>query len=254
LGWLAIDRYHYNEALKWVRKALSITSHDIETILLKGYIHLDRKDSNLAIDAFNQCINLQRDYGRALSFSGMAFYQLGRVDEAIARLEKAQRLGGDINTPHLLGCYYMAQNNHDKAEEVLREAANYPEIAFLADFSLGLLELLRGRENRAARQFRFSIEKCREILSQDKSLLVARVTLCKNYALLGKHDHCSELIDALRYYAAFDGSYAYDLAQIYAIMGEEENCAQYLKKAVDTVRGPTQHEVEIDSLLKHFMK
>jgi serine/threonine protein kinase/Flp pilus assembly protein TadD len=252
LGWLSVDSYRYDDALKWVRKSMSIKSVDIETILLKGIIHLDRKESALAIESFVRCVDLRPDYGRSLFFAGMAYFQLGRINEAIAKLERAMELGGDINTPQLLGYYHLAKGDFAEASQVLRIATKRQEIAFLAEFYLGLSELLGGQKEMAEEQFRISGQHCRELINEDGSFLAAKTTLGKVLALLDEREGCQSLIDELRHFASFDGTFALELAHIYAILGDKNEAERYIKHAADTVRGPTHLELEADPLLRYF--
>ncbi len=254
LGWLAVDAYHYDEAIAWVRKALSIKSTDIETILLKGLIHLDRKESNPAINDFTRCLELRPDYGRAYFHSGMAYFQLGRIGDAIANMERAIELGGDINAPYLLGTYYLAAGQYTKASEALHQAAQYPEIAFLADFYLGLTANMSGNAAAANAMYKLSYDKSAELLEKDNNLVVAKSLMCKTTAILGKRDDCLEVLDEVRHYAAFDGSFATELAHVFAIMGNREEAQKYIDLAVATVRGPSREEMANDPVLKCFLR
>lgn len=253
LGWLAVDTYRYDEAITWVRKSLSIKSTDIETVLLKGLIHLDRKESKLAINDFTRCLELRPDYGRALSFMGMAYFQLGRIDQAISHLERALELGGDINTPYLLGYYYLTDSAYARAARVLRSAVKNQEIAFIAEFYLGLLEILKGSPERAKRWFRKSHSHCCQLVEADQSFMIGKSFMAKNLALLNQPEECRGLLDELRRCGAFDGSFAHDLAHIHAILGEADTARGFAERAGTIVRGPTAAELAVDPLLRHFL-
>lgn len=251
LGWLAADSYDYDEALEWVRKSLSIKSTDIETVLLNGLIHYDRKESILAINDFTRCLELRPDYGRAYSFLGMSYFQLGRTDQAISFLERAVNLGGDINTPYLLGYFYLVDGAVAKASRTLQAAAEKPEIAFIAEFYLGILNLQRGAKEKANRNFEKSCELCRQLVQTDPSFTIAKSFLVKNLAVLGRKDECPVLIEELRPIAAIDGSIAHDLAQLHAILGESAESRKYADHAAKIVRGPSAAEIAFDPILKY---
>jgi len=254
LGWLAVDAYRYDEAMSWVRKALSIKSTDIEAILLRGLIHFDRKDSISAINDFTRCLELRPDYGRAYFQLGMAYFQLGRIKDAISHMQKAIDLGGDINAPFLSGIYYLAAGEHAQAAEAFEVAAYSPEMAFMAKFHLGFLAELSGDKKLAESRYRESYQNCIELLEMDGNLLPARLTMCKTMGVLGEKEKCRPVLEELRRLATFDGAIAQELAYIYAILGDKEEASRYIEMAVEAVRGPSREEVNNDPLIKYFLQ
>jgi len=254
LGWLAKDCYRYDEALSWVRKTLSINSIDLETIFLKGVIHFERKESKQAINDFTRCLELRPDYGRAHLFQGMTFFQLGRIDEAIESLLQAVRWGGDINAPYLLGYYYLCKGEYLKGIDVLLEAVTKPEIAFIAWFNLGIARILIDERDEAELCFINARDQSRQLLAKVPDLHLAAGILAGACALLGEKEECLALVKNLEPHITFDGSVAHELARIYAILGDKEQCRRYLEIAVENHQGPTEKEIEIDPILKYYLE
>ena len=254
LGWLAKDNFRYEEALEWVRKSLSINSTDLETVFLKGIIHFEHKESKQAINDFTRCLELRPDYGRACFFMGMSYFQLGRLDDAIASMERAINFGGDINAPYLLGFYNLAKGEIDKALHILQDAASRPEIAFLAEYYRGLGFILKKETETAKAFFEKSTELCRKLLYEDPSFAVARSVLAKNLAFLNMDYECRNELAELRKYTTFDGSIAQDMAKAYAILGDKDKAEEYIARALETQQGPTLPEISHDPILKLYLK
>jgi serine/threonine protein kinase/Flp pilus assembly protein TadD len=253
LGWLAKDCFKYDQALNWIRKTLSINSTDLETIYLKGVIHYERKESKQAINDFTRCLELRPDYGRAHSFSGMTYFQLGRVDEAIAALDLSMQLGGDINAPYLLGYYHLCRNHYKAAIDVLLDASNKPEISFLAWLYLGLARILIDETDAAADCFAAARDQSQHLLDDDPDFHVARNAWAISQAFLGETEKARLSIREVLPFIQYDGSIAHDVARTYAIIGDGESAQKYMTLAVDTYQGPTRVEIDLDPILNHFL-
>ena len=249
LGWLSKACYRYDEALRWVRKSLSINSTDLESILLKGVILFEERESKSAINDFTRCLELRPDYGRAFFYIGMTYFQLGWADPAIEAMQQAMKFGGDINAPYLLGYYYMAKGDYQRSEDILREAAAHPEIAFLAEFHLGMLYTLTGAAPIARTHYEISLGQCRNLLVQDPEFVVAKTVLIRNLAYLGAGDECLKIIKELLPYTVYDGSVSHDIAKTYAILGDRDKAGEYARLAVATPNGPTVAEILLDPIL-----
>ena len=254
LGWLAKDCYKYDEALKWIRKTLSINSTDLETIFLKGLIHFERKESKRAANDFTRCLELRPDYGRAHSFRGMTYFQLGRVEEAIQSLQQAMQFGGDINAPYLLGYYYLCNSAYLKGIDTLLGATSKPEISFLAWFYLGIAKILANETENVEACFIKAKELSQPLIENAPYLLVAHSVLASSLALLGDAPACRAKMKELMPFIENDGSAAHDIARIHAILGEKDKCREYIKIAIETYQGPTQAEIDLDPILNHFLR
>lgn len=252
LGWLSKDCYKYDEALNWIRKALSISSTDLETIYLKGVIHYERKESKKAINDFTRCLELRPDYGRAYSFRGMTYFQLGRVSDAIESLLQSMHFGGDINAPYLLGYYYLCDGAYLKGINTLLEATTKPEISFLAWQYLGVAKLLANQTDNVDECFITARNQSRNLVQETPDFHLAKAVLASSLAFLGDKEQCRKLIKDLLPFKSHDGSLSHDIARIYAILGEEELSEQYIDMAVETFQGPTRAEIELDPILNHF--
>jgi tetratricopeptide (TPR) repeat protein len=253
LGWLAKDSFKYGEALRWIRKSLSINSTDLETIFLKGVLHFERKESKQAVNDFTRCLELRPDYGRAHFFMGLVYMQLGRVPDAIESMIKAVDYGGDINAPYMLGYIYMCDAAFVKSINYLQKAVQYKEIAFAARYFLGIVCLLTEQSDIAAACFDAVIDQCRDLLAKQSDFISARSVLAQALALRGDIEDCREEIKALEPHVDADGSIAQDIARAYAIMGDSETARRYIGIAVDTHQGPTQAEINLDPILKRFL-
>lgn len=252
LGWVNLDLYRPDEALRWVRKSLSINSTDIETVLLKGLIYSDLKKSKQAINQFTRCLELRPDYGRAMYYQGVTFIQLGWVDKAIWSLVMADRVGGDINIPYQLGYYYIVANNFEDAISTLEKAVLLSEIAFLARFYIGLAYLLQGNRDEAMVEMEKSAELCEKLIKSDPDFYFGKLVLIKAQAFLGKEDETLKLIDELAQQAEYDGAVSLEIGQAFAILGDSDKATEYLKKSLDCVRGATINEMKIDPILMTY--
>jgi tetratricopeptide (TPR) repeat protein len=252
LAWLAKDCFRYDEAQQWIRKALSINASDLETIFLSGVVHFEKKESKLAVNDFTRGIELRPDYGRAHFFRGMTYWQFGRIDSAITDMIRAVELGGDINAPYILGYYYLVQKDFKAAERALNLASKRSEIAFIAQFYLGLTCLLCGRAE-AKDCFAESLRLCRETLKREPDLTLAKAILAENLAFLeSDEDECHRLLTEVSNYIVNDGAMAQELARAYAILGDIKKSEKYVTHAIETYQGPTEIEISLDPILRHY--
>jgi len=254
LGWLSKDCFKYDEALKWVRKSLSINSSDLETIFLKGLIHFERKESKAAINDFTRCLELRPDYGRAYSFRGMTYFQLGRVDDAIASLQQAINIGGDINAPYLLGYYHLCQGAYKMGINALLDATRKPEISFLAWFYLGIARILLNQPDETEECLNKARDLSKCLMDEVPDLCAAIAVYASSLALLGETENSRKKMKEILPFVEYDGSAAHDIARIYAILGDLDNSRIYRKMAVETFQGPTKIEIDLDPILIHFDK
>jgi serine/threonine protein kinase/Flp pilus assembly protein TadD len=254
LGWLSKDCFKYEEALQWVRKALSVNSTDVETIFLKGIIQLETKDSKAAANDFTRCLELRPDYGRAHFYLGMTYFQMGRVPQAIAAMEKAVLLGGDINAPYLLGYYHIVQHDFAHAIPILHDAALNHEIAFMAHFYLGLTSTLQEDRPGAREHFEKALALSEGLIYDNPDMAIAKAVKATALAFLGRTDECAAVIRELIPYAVYDGSTTHDLARIYAVLGDRENTERYVKSAVETPLGPSEAEIRLDPIITRHWK
>ncbi len=253
LGWLAKDGFKYGEALRWIRKSLSINSTDLETIFLKGVLHFERKESNQAANDLTRCLELRPDYGRAHFLLGLVYHQLGRVNDAIESMTRAVRYGGDINAPYVLGYLYMCSGEFVKSINYLQDAVKYQEIAFAARYFLGVVCVLTEQPDVAKTCFDAVVKDCRDLLAQDDQFLMARAVLAQALAMQGDAAACRAEIELLEPHVEDDGSIAYDVARAFAILGDAEMARRYIGIAIDIHQGPTQAEIDLDPILKRFL-
>ena len=253
LGWLSKECLKYDEALQWVRKALSINSTDLETIFLKGIINYEKKDSTAAVNDLTRCLELRPDYGRAHFYLGMTNFQMGRVIQAVAAMEKAVELGGDINAPYLLGYYHIAQSEFAEAVSILQSAATRHEIAFIAHYYLGLVLVLQNDEPAGREHFGRAIALCDKLIADDPDFILAKAVKATALAFLGRKDQCLDLIREVLPYSIQDGSLAHDVARIHAVLGDEKRAKEFVRKAIETPQGPSGAEIALDPILQRFL-
>jgi len=253
LGWLAKDALKYGEALRWIRKSLSINSTDLETIFLKGVLHFERRESKHAVNDFTRCLELRPDYGRAYFALGLVYSQLGRISDAVEAMTKAVNFGGDINAPYMLGYLYMCSGDYIKSINYLQQAVQYKEIAFAARYFLGIVCTLTDQPDIARTCFDAVVSECRDLLEGQGDFVMARAVLIQALAMTGEQDMCRAEIERLLPHVDEDGSIAYEVARAYAIMGDAEMARRYIGIAIDTHQGPTQAEIDQDPILKRFM-
>jgi DNA-binding winged helix-turn-helix (wHTH) protein/Flp pilus assembly protein TadD len=164
---------------------------------------------------------LQPDSPEVLQWHALYFAMLGRFDEALQRIARAQQLDPMSLTANTgLGFHlYLTQQHNPEIEPFLRTLELDPGYA-LAHWALGLAYERRGMHKEAARSNAKAVE-----LAQDGPMLEAN--LARSLALAGREAAARKLLRKLR----DAGVSAYRLATIQLALGDEKAALSELERA-----------------------
>lgn len=120
----------------------------------KGRELAQQGDFKGAAIEFEAVLKKDRDNVSAMTMLGVAYYNLERLDEAIAQYQQAIELApGDADIHSNLAAAYVQKKEMDKALEEYQTAIDLnPELAE-AHFGLGVVHLQAGRKQEAIRAF-----------------------------------------------------------------------------------------------------
>ncbi|MFQ5608579.1 MAG: tetratricopeptide repeat protein, partial [Candidatus Zixiibacteriota bacterium] len=121
LAWACEGKGDIAQSLAWTRKALSIHPQNEETILLQGILRYDLDHMPQAINAFQRCLELQPDYGRAHYFLAKSYQKMGRFEEASTCYPLAERFGGQPEIVIDYGWFEHCLGNTAEAIRLLRK-------------------------------------------------------------------------------------------------------------------------------------
>ena len=139
LGFAYIDLGRYEQAIKPLTQAIHLKSDLAEAHCNVGiaYIGLGRLEE--AIEATKRAITLKPDYAEAQGKLGLAYIMLGRCEEAIIPLKQAISLKPDYAGTHFgLGAAYAKLGNRESAleqYEILKKLDNKMAAVFLREFN-----------------------------------------------------------------------------------------------------------------------
>ena len=134
------------KAVTEAEKALEIDplSIPVNSSLAETYAHCGMLE--MAKEQFLRTLELDSDFRSALNGLGWTLYLLGETDEAISKLEQAQRLTGDeLKSSAALAFIYSRIGRKDYVENILQDLAkreiNEKNVSFLIDYAIIYLGL-----------------------------------------------------------------------------------------------------------------
>lgn len=189
---------------------------NLEAAFLLGEVLLRLHDPATALGHYEAAAALPEKRPSALQGAGIALLQLGRPDEAAAKLQEATAADASLwRAFNALGRIYDSRHDWAAAESAYRSAiAASPKQAILFN-NLGMSYLMQHRFDEAVAQFR-------EAVALDPGLKVAATNIRMAYALQGRYVEAlagvpeKELPDELNnvgYAAMLRGEY--DVARAY---------------------------------------
>jgi len=144
--WFGVDALallgRFDEAEAEVRTARELDPLSI--ILSEGiaYVRMLRRDYEPAADEFRQIASLDRGFYKAYSGLGRVYSLTGRYDEAVAMLEKAQSIAGDV--PSIVGALGQVlgmSGRQDRARECLKKLHHMAKSRHVQSASFAILHL-----------------------------------------------------------------------------------------------------------------
>lgn len=211
-----------------VMKALALDDSLAEAHATLGFIKFRFEwDFPGAAQEYQRAIRLNPNY--AVAHQWYAFYLLAtdRQPEALGQLERARQLDPvSLNASSALGSYYYFTRQYDRAVELLQKAIEMEPGFAEAHWTLGLAYEQKGLGKQAADQFR----KAQDLSGGGDGPGAALGHL---YAVTGKAGEARRLIDELRETSKRRYVPPYEVAVIYAGLGEQELALAWLEKAYD---------------------
>ncbi|HEY2973051.1 MAG TPA: tetratricopeptide repeat protein [Pyrinomonadaceae bacterium] len=173
---------------------------------------------------FRLALNINPNYGLAHAYFAGHLAARERFDDAIAEAKKAvdlEPLSAEFNT--FLGLVYFYARRYDEAAEQLNRTIEFEPRFWWAHTYLARIEEKKGRLPVAIAR----LENARYFEGATPEVLSA---LGRLYALAGKKVEALKIIDELREQTARRWVAGYDIAVIYAALGEKDQAFQFLDK------------------------
>ena len=108
-----------DEAFKNFEKVLELDTTNAVVLNYVGYTYAERNDSlEYALDLINRALAIEENNGYYIDSRGWVFYQMGRYEEALVDLLKANELVEDAVILEHLGDIYIKLNDLIRAKEI----------------------------------------------------------------------------------------------------------------------------------------
>ncbi len=210
-------------------KAFAHRALKLDSSLAEAHTSLAYVDSNLwqweqAEEEFKRSIKLNPNYSTAPHWYSLYLLGVGRIDEAMAEIERANEL--DPLSPVIgttLTYAYFAEGNVNasiaQCKRVIDLEPNYPR----AHEYLGLAYLKQGRHSEAIAE----LQKAVELSERERRPLR---DLGYGYALSGKRAEALAVLKELEGKYEKHGAIGQDLAAVYAGLGENDQAFAWLEK------------------------
>ena len=211
-----------------VMKALALDDSLAEAHATLGFIKFRFEwDFPGASQEYERAVRLNPNY--AVAHQWYAFYLLAmdRQPEALDQLKRARELDPvSLNVSSGLGSYFYFTRQYDRAVESLQKAIEMEPGFAEAHWTLGLAYEQKGLGEQAADEFK----KAQDLSGSNAG---AGATLGHLYAVTGKAGEARKLIGELREASKRRYVAPYEVAVIYAGLGEKEQALAWLEKAYD---------------------
>ena len=174
---------------------------------------------------FSRAIELNPNYATAHHWRAYYLVSMGRGDEAIAAIKKAQELEGPLSLGIMtdVGEIYCWARMYDDAIEHLTEIARAEPNYAVAHYELGIAYL---KKDRAADAI-VELERARELESEPR--IVSALAFA--YGAAGERDKARTLIAELETNSANRYVSPFSIAVAHAGVGDEEGAIDWLEKA-----------------------
>lgn len=150
-AWLCTAMGRYDEAIDLTRRALELDPlvhrSDFATALLRAGRYEE------AIQAARRIVDTNPEYARGHSTLGWAYFNVGRMDEALAHLEHAaQFTTGDTTFLAQLGQLCGLLGNHARAHDTLRQLQQLAATRYVSPYHLAFVYIGLGQYDDAMDQ------------------------------------------------------------------------------------------------------
>ncbi len=235
-------RENVPKAMAAARKALEIDESIAEAHSALGfqlfYYEWNVPESN---KEFQRALELNPNYATAYQWYGIwNLASMGRFDEAIAELKRAQeldRLSLIINTN--LGESYIYARQYDKAIEQLRKTLELDQSFYRAHWTLGVAYELKASFPEAIAEY----QKARALDDDPRALAM----LGHAYAISSKRDEALKALDQLKELAKRRYVSPINFVFIYVGLGEKDEAFQWLETCYQE-RDPQMTRLKVNPL------
>jgi serine/threonine-protein kinase len=182
-------------------------------------------DFDAAERGFRRAMELSPKYARGHFSYGMLLTSLGRFDEAIAQMERAQELDplSLITMAAAARPYYNARR-YDDAVAQARRTLDLDSTFSRAHYWLGMAYAQQGKARQALREFQ-------ETLRQAGPIPVSRAAAAYAHALAGDRSQARAAVGELEVEAKTRPVSRLEIAAVHSVLGEKERCFEWLEAA-----------------------
>ena len=234
----------YGEARQSIDRALAIDANHVQARLASGSLYLTRRDSDAAIDEFEEAAELAGGLddrrGEIAALSGLIEAQLAERDLPAARqtLTRLQALAPDnLSTVYFTARLAFLEQDYELAQTELQKLLSVAPGSLPAQFMMGAVQLQRGNLGQA--EMHLSSVVAADPQNADARKLLAEIRI--------RQDRADEAADILR--PLLQGSAADPGALNLAVRasleaGEFDDAVGYLREAHE--ENPGNVEVQLD--------
>jgi Tfp pilus assembly protein PilF len=155
---------------------------------------------------------------------GTVLIAQGRFAEAIAEQETGESLDPLVPAVGSAFAYYLARRYDDALQRFLKARDLNPDVIAIHPFIGGVLQE-QGHFDKAMAEFQLALPKIPDQVNPRIALLLART---------GKRDEARKMLTGLEHPKAGDSqANAFDLAAIYAALGDRDTAFQWLDRAYE---------------------
>ena len=212
-------------------KAAAIDPEPAETQAAVGFAKCCSRDWAGGEVALLSAIRSNQNYGLAFGWLGLSLSAMGRWDEAVAAINRAQEIDPlSLVFHHFAAWIYIHARRYEEAIDQCREALDMEPGFPMSQFWLGVALTEQHKFEEAL----MMLEMARESL---RGISFSIAWLGNAYARSGRRDKAEELLKQLESPNAYFGSSfvvdAYHLAVIHVGLGKHDEALQLLEKAYE---------------------
>jgi tetratricopeptide (TPR) repeat protein len=238
----------YPRARAAARKAL-----ELDSTLGEAHASLAAIDRHYTWDfpaaerGFERALALSPRYARGHFAFGMHLTGMGRVDEAVAALKRAQELEPlSVLTLAAAARPYYNGRRYEEAIAQARKALEIDSTFSRAHYWLGMSFAQMGRPREAIREFD-------ETLRQAGPTPVYLAASAYAYALAGDQSRARSILDELVSEARTKPVSSVEIAAVYAGLGQEEQCFKWLARGFER-RDPLMTYLAVDPRFDRYRR
>jgi serine/threonine protein kinase/Tfp pilus assembly protein PilF/ribosomal protein L40E len=230
-------------------KAAALKALEIDETLAEAYTSLAFEKYHYEWDwfgaesDFNWAFGLNPSYASAHSWYAAFLTSMGRFDEALTAIRRAQELDPlSLAIGATIGASYYYAGQHDQAIEQCKKALEMDPNFPWAHTVLANAYVQKSLFDEAITELQKAVE-----LSGGSFEYLA--TLAHAYAVKGERDSALKIINELKEQSKHKYVPAYEMALIYVGLGEEEQAFEFLEKAVRE-RSDSLRHIKVDPRLE----